>query len=118
MSGVPSDIENAAVSAMRDMDLGDTAYGYSGLKIRKAVAEAILAERKRCIAAGFIIMSKKDVAEVRRQALEEAAKWLDDWSEETWGQDVSPEYAATAIRELKSQPVAATRPTGGSNHGE
>lgn len=39
------------------------------------------------------------------QALEEAAKWLDDWSEKTWGQDVSPEYAAAAIRALKSQPA-------------
>lgn len=45
---IPTDIENAAMSAMRDMDLGDTAYGYSGLRIRKAVASAILAERHRC----------------------------------------------------------------------
>ncbi|MFC0245847.1 hypothetical protein ACFOLL_12480 [Falsochrobactrum ovis] len=48
MSGMPADIENAAVSAMRHMDLGDTAYGYNGLRIRKAVAAAILAERQRC----------------------------------------------------------------------
>lgn len=49
------------------------------------------------------ILSALEPSSAREQALEEAAKWLDDWSEETWGQDVSPEYAATAIRELKSQ---------------
>lgn len=45
-----------------------------------------------------------DVAAVRRQAYEEAAKWLDDWSTKTMSQDVSPDYAATAIRAISAEP--------------
>ena len=48
------------------------------------------------------ILSALEPSAARELALEEAAQWLDDWSAKTMGQDVSPEYAAAAIRALSS----------------
>lgn len=52
-------------------------------------------------AAAIIAAKDAEIATLEAQlaaAFEEAAKWLDDWSTQTMGQDVSPDYAAAAIR--------------------
>ena len=69
------------------------------------------------------------VSSPRAQALEEAAQVAEqfrnnDWIAHDMRTGVFPKQSepgvaiAAAIRALSPQPVAATRPTGGSNHGE